>query len=323
MNRRQVFTIALLLSSVCVGGVIAIAFQQEQPRPRKVTRVKRPVFTERDWDGIYFEDLFRDGLVGQRPRKIEAAKSVASQASQAESSQAVAESGNAVWSKLIAGFVIEDEIKRINQQLEQDVTSPAKFKSDYAKVRQSYSMLSLMFAVIREYDGDVRWKEFSPKAQVAFARTAANARVGSQQAYQSAKLRKDELADMIRGGGFDSNEEVSDSLEWPLVIDRGALMARLQVSVDTIRPMLANKSEFANNVETIEHEASLIAVMSDVLTREGMDEADEDDYTIYARNMLSAARDVVEGAKTGNFEIASPGYNTVVQSCSNCHEEWR
>ena len=39
----------------------------QERKPRTVQRVKRPLFTKRDWDGIYFENLFEQGLVGDRP----------------------------------------------------------------------------------------------------------------------------------------------------------------------------------------------------------------------------------------------------------------
>ncbi len=327
IKRNRVFSITLVVASVLAGSVIAMAFPQEAPKRRKVTRVRRPVFTDRDWDGIYFEDVFRDGLVGNRPKKIEPGTSTnpssvaGTNSNPAENSNV--DSGDFVWSDTIPDFVIEDEVKRLQQNLEQEVTSPGKFKSEYSKARQSFSMLSMMFAIIRQYDGDVRWKRHGPQAQVAFARTAANARVGSQQAYQSAKRRKDDLAEIIRGGNFEANEEIPEVLEWPLVVDRSPMMVRLQESIDKIRPMMASKLEFSKNVETIEHEASLIAAMGEILTREGMDEADDDDYVALSKQMLTASKQVAEAAKNENYELASPAFNSVTQSCSNCHEDWR
>ena len=180
-----------------VLGLLAQQKGRETIKIRKVKRVKRPRFTTRDWDGIYFEDVFKDGFVGNRPSAVEAVKVAEAPK---PSSPETATTSEGKWSKLIPAFVVEDEIKKIQRTLATQVKTPVKFKSSYGEARQSFSMLSMLFGVIREYDDDIRWKRAANVAQVAFARTAANARVGTQQAYQSAKNRKDSLAELIRGG---------------------------------------------------------------------------------------------------------------------------
>ena len=105
---------------------------------------------------------------------------------------------------MISRSTVEDEVKRLQKQLSLDVTTPGKFKSDYAKAHQSFSILSMLFAVIAEYDEDVRWKKFAAEAQVSFEKAAANSRVGTIQAYESCRRRLEELTDMVRGSGTET-----------------------------------------------------------------------------------------------------------------------
>ena len=66
----------------------------------------------------------------------------------------------------------------------------------------------------------------------------------------------------------------------------------------------------------------MIAAISEALVKEGMDEAEEDDYVAYAKSMQQAASQIVAAIKNQDFEAASDALNVVEQTCSNCHEEW-
>ena len=313
----------ITLVSLCLGTSTLMAFvlQETQHKPRKVKRVKRPIYTEKDWDGIYFNNLFTDGLVGDRPSPTELTRKPAATAQAATSEPAESEAGE--WSNWISSDVIEDEVKALEQSLTRDITTPVKFKSEYLKSHASYSMLSMLFGIIREYDSDVRWKKDASVAQVAFARSAAASRVGTEQAYQNAKRRKEDLTELVRGGNFAVDEKAPDDFDWSEVVGRSPVMVRLEKSVELIKPALATKTEFVKAMSEVFHEASLIAAMGQVLVQENMDEAEEDDYTDHAKQMSSAAKQILEACKTQNFDAASSAFNLIGQSCSNCHEDWR
>ncbi len=163
MKPDRVIAICLIVLCIVSGAVAASAVQER--KTKKVTRVKRPNFTERDWDGIYFENLFAEGLDGDRPLNLNPATAAnpveATTGAVVEQNQVAGPADGLVWSSLIERSTLEDEVKRLQRKLTVDVTTPVKFKSDYAKAHQSYSMLSMLFAIIREYDQEVRWQNFA------------------------------------------------------------------------------------------------------------------------------------------------------------------
>jgi hypothetical protein len=320
--RKQFLFSVLLMMVTALSGVVAAMVVQERT-VKKVTRVKRPQFTERDWDGIYFENLFEQGLVGNRPNA--AAIGMAANAA----SKGVVEDGETedaagfAWSKYISGSTIEDEVKALQNSLVRDVTSPVKFKSDYAKAHQSFSILSMLFGVIREYDSDVRWKKHAELAQVSFERAAANSRVGTIQAFESCKRRKEDLQEMVRGGNFAGEEKPPATLDWASVIERSPIMDRLQVSIDLLKQSSANEGDFNRNVDKIKHESELVAAMAQTLMRENMTDADDDGYLEFSKSMSKAAVQAGKACDEKDFDKASTAINLIGQSCSNCHDEWR
>ena len=319
--KRETSIAIFLVVSTAISGAIASTFVQER-KTKKVTRVKRPEFSEKDWDGIYFENLFDEGLVGDRPAKATILKGTDTATQIAPPSDG-GPSTQFAWSKFASGSVIEDEVKSQQAALNQFVTTPVKFKSEYGKVHQTFAVLSMMFAVIREYDGEVRWKRFAPDAQASFEKAAANSRVGTSQAYEYSKSRKSDLAEMVRGGNFESSEKAPEDLDWSAVIDRIPIMKRLQTSKDALKQMSSNKGEFEKSVDQVLHESEIVALMSQALMRESMTDADDEGYLAFAKSMNDAAIETRDAALNQDYETAAKTINLIDQSCNNCHDEWR
>ncbi len=326
MIYRRLTTAMLISASLIAGTITAYAYQDLSPRkPKLIKRAKRPSFKERDWNGIYFENMFQQGLVGDRPSPQATPPVVAAGSPPPAMAPTTPDTSNEAfaWSRSLDSSVIEDEVKVLQQHLVADITTPGRFKSDYGKIHQSYSMLSMLFGIIIEYDGDIRWKKEALQAQPAFARAAANSRVGSVQAYNNAKIQKENLTELVRGGGFNDQQKPVETVDWPNAVYRGPIMAELEDSLAKLKPHLANKTEFTQNMESVYHGASLIAAMGNILCKTDMDDADEEDYANYAKEMTSAALQVTEGCRTNNYDLASKGFNLIEQSCSNCHDDWR
>ena len=322
-DMRQNFPI--LLSTVLIGTFLtAVVAQEQATKPakkiRKVTRVAKPKF-DGSKDGIYFKDVYSEGLVGDRPvAGLPGQIASATSTEQATSDSNDSKSG---WSALIDGTTIEDEIKSLNQELAKSVTTPVKFKTTYNDVRQTMALLSMSFAIIREYDGEVRWKDYAPAAQAALQQAAVNARANSDQAFNYCNGRKFDLEDLVRGGSFAETEKPSDQLEWGDVVGRTETMKRLETSDQLLKEWTADEKTFARQKNRIVSEAQWVAAIADIIAKEGMDDADVDEYVALCVAMKEAAVKTVTATKNDDFEAASKFANLVSQSCNNCHEDWR
>jgi cytochrome c556 len=224
---------------------------------------------------------------------------------------------------VVPGEAIESEIKRLHLQLVQDLTTPIKFKTDYLKVRQSYSLLSMWFAIIFEYDGEVRWKQAAAIVQPACWRAAANARTDGEQAYQYARLRRDELQELIRGGAFGDSEKPIEAVDWSQVVDRVPTMVQLENSLNNLKTLTASKAEFQGSVEDVVQQAAVIAAIGKVLSNETMEGGDDEGYRDLAGEMRGGATTLLEAVKLNDFDSASSAVNRIEQSCNKCHEDWR
>jgi hypothetical protein len=231
---------------------------------------------------------------------------------------------SASWSTLIDAETIEAEIKRLAQAVAASVTSPGQFKGGgYQAARRQFSVLAVLFGVSSEYDGAVRWQDVAPGLRDAFAKAAQSAKVGSDASYSEAAARRQDLEALVRGER-PQLPPAERRAAWPQVSDRPPLMQRMNAAQqERLAKWLANETEFAARREELKHEAQIIAMMADVIGREGYDYADDAEYAGFARQLREAAGEVSAAAASGEYEPARRALGRAAKACADCHEGYR
>lgn len=313
--RRMVIGICVVL----LPGLLLYA----QRRATQVRRAQLPAGNASNLDSPFFDNAFE---------KLKGARTISSGSTAKNSSGSGNGSGADVgaspktfaWSQLISPETVEDEVKSLKLKIDMDVNQPSAFAGrGYQKARQHFSMLAALFGVISEYDQDVRWKKDAVKARDLFSRTAANCKVGSIQAFNDAKARKLELQDLLSGGGL-VTEATAPKVGWDKTIGRSPLMQSLeQCQQEVLQPFTANKGDFNSNIDRVMHDAEIVAFLSEILVKEGMEDADDEDYASYAERMKKASRDIVDAVKLSNHEAARKAVGEISKACTECHEGYR
>jgi hypothetical protein len=226
------------------------------------------------------------------------------------------------WAKLISAGTIEDEIKAIKLEVDRNVTTPSEFAGrGHKAIRREFSILAMLFAVIAEYEGDVRFKKDAATARDLFSRTANNTKAGgNSNVFSEAKLRKTDLDDLLSGSS-PQGQPASEAPEWGTIIDRSPLMQRLEaIYQEKVAKSMASKDEFGKHHEEILHHAELIAVMATVLTKSGMSDAEDETYAGFANSMKSAATEIVDSVKLNNYDQARAAAGKIDKACSQCQD---
>lgn len=322
--RNFLLTVTVILFSI---GFETVSFGQnrlkEKETPRTVKRVKRPNVEDSDSKGIYFDNIFRDGFVGDPPNASELANKTKGGINNSTDGNTGSASG-ANWSRLITRESIEDEVKLIQRKLQPITRSPSGFNSKLADARQQFSMLSTLFGIVHEYDKDVRWKKYAVAAQQGFAEVAEKSRTASRPTFELARRRTEDLAELIRGGTIEIPENAAGKIKWPKVASRRALMVQLEQQLQAVlKPSISSEQEFKDRRDDTLRQANIVAAIANVLVQNGMDEADDDGYVAFAKVMESAATDLTDAINNNEFEPASAAVNRIEQSCTDCHAEWR
>ena len=316
----------LLILCWCTSSAL-YSLAQDDEKPAK-PRAKPKKFSQEETSRVFFDNVF-DELIGARPdlqntESLAGAGPPTNATANSQSSSGSGPPGGRGWSKLISSTTIENEMKAIKLIVDRDVSTPADFKGrGYEECRVHFSVAATLFGIIQEYDGEVRWKSDAAAARDAFARTGSNAKVGTAQVFNEAKQRKLELEDLLNGNGFPGKATMEEN-EWPGITDRSPLMKRLEAAFEgIIRPGTANENDFKAKKDALAHEAELIAALAAVLTKEGMEDGDDETYQEFATGMRDAALAIVDGTRQGNYDQVRAAVGTIDQSCTSCHDMYR
>jgi len=303
----------LLIALYCTLGALA-AHAQTAPR------AKPPEWSD-DQRELFPADA-RQLLVGPRPN-FSGLAAVASVAT-AESSVEAGAATEYKWSEIIAAATLETEIKRQATRVAGLVGTATSFKGGgYRECRQAFSVLAVMFAIAAEHDEGARWSDKAAGLAELFGRAGANCKVGTDGSYREAAARGEDLAALVRGGRPEVPKP-KDERDWSKIADRSPLMQRMEeAQQERLTPLLASSRDFSRGAEDALHEAQVLAALAEVLTREGFQDADDEDYTAFARKLRDAAGDLSRAADNDTYEPARAAAGRVGQSCVECHENYR
>jgi hypothetical protein len=312
--------------SLLAGGSILWG----QTKGKKPVRRAEPPKVERRSE-LFFEDAFKEALSGPRPANLgQPATAVPSSAGNPSSaapggSSVGSDSAGAGWSRIISAAALEDEIKALKLKIDATVTSPSDYAGKgYKAARRDFTLLALLFGIAGEYDGDVRWKKDAPVARDVLARTAANSKVGTQQVFNEARLRKQELQDLVGGQSPYQGKTADAKAAWPSVCDRPPLMQHLEAIFEPrVKAAVSDEGNFKSSLEKLSHDAEIIAAIGAVLAKEGMADADSDEYKAFCDVLRTSGRDIVEACMTKNYDAASSAVSAIGKSCTDCHELYR
>lgn len=291
-------------------------------------RAKPPQFDSQQFRGIFYSDV-GEAVASPRPtapelRGATARASGVAAPSAAEEPKTASGATGIGWAALISATTLEDEIKRLKLEFDGIVTTPGPFAGGgYRQARVTLSIMAMLFAVIDQYDGDVRWKDQAPAARDLLARSAANSKAGSVQVYNEAKLRKADLQDLVSGTGL-TVREVNEDMDWTRITDRGPLMEYLEWAFqEELQANSNNQATVTANADTLKQFAEMVAVIGMVLIQEEMEEADDEDYVRMSKEMISAAQQVRDGLAANDADRVRLGVGAIGQACTACHEQFR
>lgn len=304
------------------GATVRQPEEPDQPL-RQVRRAPRPDFAPGQPASSFFDDLFTEALLGPRPRSGDAAPPAMAGVPAAVDPVTGGDSSGS-WSSVISATVLEDEIKRQQIRLNTLVTNPVQFQTRNTEIGESFEILAAMFGIVSQYQDSVRWQEEAEAAVAVLVSAAAKTRTTDLPAFEFSQSTTQRLTDLIRGGSFSEEPNAKPVTDWSMVIDRNTLMSRLERNVsETLKEATSTPQSFSRDAENVVHEAALIAALGRILQRPDMLDADDEDYTAIAEEMVVAAQALSAAAEAADHDAAVQSLNRINRSCINCHAEWR
>lgn len=318
---KIVFSTSILVGSLFFLGIIFPADSFVVAGDE--LRAPAPNFKPGDTQGVFFPSV-TDSLNGPRPDLAGLRRKKATVSNMLPSGGGeVTPAAKGTWNALITATSIEDEIKRMKLHYDSVVTQPGAFKSGgYQEARLDLMVMSSLFAIITQFQGDVRWKEDAAVARDLLGRTAFNCNAGSTQVFNEARARKDDLRDLLTGTGLRRGKAAAEN-DWASIADRSPMMEYAEQLRESLRLATASAAQVKSEPNDARRPAELLAVLGKILVQEGMDASDEEDYRKLSEAMTDAALQVRRGLELDDYDAITKGVSALTQSCDACHEQYR
>ncbi len=288
-------------------------------------RAPPPKFSANSFRGVFFADPSQ-AFRGTRPMLGSAIESTAPAAGKVASlgSGVAAPTAVSGFTAIISPATLEDEIKRLRLQLEAGISTPAAFQSGgFQDARRDLTILASLFGVIGEHAGDVRWKKDAPAARDLIARTAVNCKSGSAQVYNEVKQRKVDLEDLVSGAGM-SNRQAEPENDWGAIADRVPLMTYIESLLEgPLKAGTRDADAVKAEGERVRRAAELVAMVGEILTKDGLADADDSEYSALCRQMTAGGAAITLALDQGDAGAASKAVGALSQTCAKCHEGYR
>jgi len=226
------------------------------------------------------------------------------------------------WSKIATADAIQNEIKSFKALLLEEVKTPPLFKAAGSKrARRIFSEFAALFAVITEYDGEIRWKKEAAVARDAFAHCAANCKVATDGSFKETKDRLEDLETLVGGGSLAGSGEAKN--DWPKIADRRQIMVRMEELQKQIQEMTSSEGEFKKAPDKVAHLAQILAVLTAVCNRPGYEYFDDKDFGKYVDDLVKSCQDATSGSNDKNYDTVRKAIGEGTKACANCHSGYR
>jgi len=326
-------TLAGLACWLACAGPQATAREAPSPRgvardarggPREIRRAASPtsVWNKATAD-IFPADAFAE-LEGPRPDFSAAQQRMTATGAAASAGMPTNSAGAFKWSAIVSEETLTDEIKDMKAMVTRAVVSPSDFKGGgYDQAREAFSAVALSFGVIAAYDQDIRWKQEAETARDLFARVGSNCKVGTDQSFNESRLRISDLESLLQGAIPTARADREEDFRWSQVAGRPALMSRLKSADDRLAVAVASKADFDKLLESVLHDAEIVAVIGEVIQQADYEYHDDDTYRDHASTMRDAALRLREAVKKKDYDAARAALGELKKSCDSCHAAYR
>ncbi|HEY2883237.1 MAG TPA: cytochrome c [Pirellulales bacterium] len=316
--------IAVGLAFGLTAAMLAVAADQSASGPK---RAAPPTQWESRVTDTFFGDA-RTALSGERPAGLSltaSSKKAGGTGSGAATGEAGGDkAGGGDWSKQISADTLQDEVKTLAPSLAEAVKNQQGWSAGAKKARLTLSELAALFAIMNEYDGDVKWKAQAAAARDLFAKAGYNCKAATDQTFRGAKTCSDDLQNLLRGETIPAPANVDPKTDWSKVSNLAPLMTRLELAQrDRISAAMANAGDFKKNAAQLAHESELITAFAEVISRPGMENAEDEKFRGYAQALQKSAAEVRQAVSAGNYDAARTAAGTMSKACANCHGDFR
>jgi hypothetical protein len=231
--------------------------------------------------------------------------------------------GEVDWKALIAGEVLADETKSLKNKLTASLQDKGRYDSTYKVMRTDAAVLAVLAAIAPDVPDTPSWKSNAKYVRDTASTVATVSEANGPQFYKKAKDAYDKLDALLTGSKPPDVAESADHIDFSEFGNRRYLMLRMDRIKNWMKSDVNAEGIFKKEASKVAQEASVLAVLAQVIATPGYDGYDADDYREFASTITQSALGIVTAAKDGDFKTYTSLLGAYDKACLKCHEVYK
>ena len=227
---------------------------------------------------------------------------------------------SADWPQLISGAVLDDEAKRLRNQIGDVVQSVGRFNQQYKSVQAHGTTLAAVGEIARIHTDPVRWKENAGTVRDLGVRIREAASSSGREAYAAVQEPYEQFRAILDGN---PSAESAGDVELAQAAPRGGLMQRIGTAFESLRTQVQDADSLKSSADEARHEAAMLAAFAHLVVLPGYEDAEDEGYAAYAKQMRDAGVAMQQAIVEENFDGFSAALSRAQNSCNDCHANYR
>ena len=283
--------------------------------------------------GIPYDAFFDDPLgeannAAVAPNAVAVAKPEANAGEPAakpttDAAKPVAGGGGIAWGDFISIDAVDKETKKVRNDLTSAMKGPGDFNKKCKEIGWDASLLAGLAGIVIEHGEATSWKANAHFIR-DFSSELSDAAVGpGKEYYDKSKTAYEKLASVFGGSIPADAGDVPAKRPFHETAGRGGVMQRIERASEWLRLNINTEAKLKSELETIQHEAMLIAALGKLTSMPGYDGTEEAEYQKYAADLIAGGKEAAAAAKDQNYPQFTESINKIVKSCTECHPKYR
>jgi hypothetical protein len=227
------------------------------------------------------------------------------------------------WSALMPVQVLEDEVKRIRNQLTAGLQSVGRYNSNLKELQIAGAELAALAGIGWQHAEPTSWKDSAPLLQTYGAAIEQASQETGRTAYDAARSAFESAAVLLDGGQPAEQAVPPADNQFAASADRTGLMKRMDRAFKWLRGNVATEKDLQREQANTLHEGAILAALAAVIATDGYTSADEPPYQGHAGGLISDSSELTAAVRDADFAKFNDTLTRIEKRCNDCHREYR
>ncbi len=230
--------------------------------------------------------------------------------------------GSVAWADFISMDVLQNEAKKLRNQLAADMQGPGKYNQKCKDISWDAAVVAGLAGIVIEHSEAASWKANAHYIRDFSSQLSSASGQPGKEYFDKSKVAYEKLASVFGGTIPGDAGDVAPKKPFFEAADRAGLMKRIEKASEWLRLNINTEAKLKSELETIQHETMLVASLGKIIATEGYTDAEEADYQKFATDLITGGKEAGEAAKDQNYAKFTESINKIGKSCTECHPKY-